>query len=82
MTEAVRIQMPQEDGDDSTGNDDLLTEDFTPEEGKRLFDEAARRYMDLSGEEFLRRWDAGEWKDDPDHYPVMRLVMLLPFAGR
>ena len=33
---------------------------LTREEGIAFFDEMARRYTGMSGEEFLRRWDAGE----------------------
>ncbi len=58
--------------------------DLTPEEGRELFDRAARHYLDMSGEEFVRRWDAGEF-DDPDDRTknppgVMSVAMLLPFA--
>ena len=49
-------------------------------EGARLLDEQARRYLEMSGEEFARRWAAGEL--DPDSDPdVMRVAMLLPLAG-
>lgn len=58
--------------------------DLTPEEGRELFDRAARYYLDMSGEEFIRKWDAGEF-DDPDDRSknppeVMDVAMLLPFA--
>lgn len=58
--------------------------DLTPEEGRELFGRAARYYLDMSGEEFVRKWDAGEF-DDPDDRTknspeVMNVVMLLPFA--
>ena len=33
---------------------------LSPEEGRKLFDEAAFHWMGITGEEFLRRWDAGE----------------------
>lgn len=55
----------------------------TPEEGRRLFDYQARKLMNMSGEEFLRRWDAGEFRniaDAPGHRHIMRLAMLIPFA--
>lgn len=44
-----------------------------------LFDNAARHYLDISGEEFLERWDSGYYKD-PDQPEVMSVIMLLPFA--
>lgn len=52
-------------------------------EARALFEEAAQRTMGMSGEEFLRRWDAGEFDgvaDDPDHWAALHLVMLRPFA--
>lgn len=55
----------------------------TPEEGRELFDYQARELLGLSGDEFLRRWDAGEYQDiadAPGHRHIMRLVMLIPFA--
>ncbi len=58
--------------------------EITKEEGRELFDRNARHYLGISGEEFLRRWDAGEY-DDPDDRSkngpeVMRVASLLPFA--
>lgn len=58
--------------------------DLTPEEGRELFDRAARYYLNMSGEEFISKWDAGEF-DDPDDRTknppeVMEVAMLLPFA--
>lgn len=56
---------------------------LTDEEGRQLFDTSARRTMGMSGEEFIRRWDAGEFAeiaDDADHPEIMRLAMLIPFG--
>jgi hypothetical protein len=55
----------------------------TPEEGRRLFDEWVRERMDISGEEFIRRWEAGEYDevwDTPDHLYIGDLAALIPFA--
>jgi hypothetical protein len=52
---------------------------LTSEEGRELFDAAARRELGISGDEFLRRYDAGEYEDE-DASPVTNVVMLLPFA--
>ena len=60
--------------------DDAHIRYVTDEEAWGIFDETARREMGISGEEFLRRWDAGEWQDDPDHYPVMNVISMLAFA--
>lgn len=53
---------------------------LTHEEGCALFDRAARRYMNMSGEEFIRKYEAGEF-GDPDKDPnVIRVAMLIPFT--
>ena len=51
----------------------------TPEEGRELFERAAREVLNISGEDFLAKWDAGEYKgsDDP---AITRVAMLIPFA--
>ena len=51
----------------------------TPEQGRAVLDRAARE-LNMSGEEFLRRWDARDFEDSDD--PVItRVAMLIPFAG-
>ncbi len=57
----------------------------TQEEGKAIFDRQARHLLGISGEEFLRRWDAGEFRDATDMdeiHKINRLVMAMPFARR
>jgi hypothetical protein len=57
----------------------------TAEEGRALFDREARALLGISGEEFLRRWDRGEYgpvPDTKDGRKLGRLVMLIPFARR
>lgn len=56
--------------------------EISEQEARELFDRNARHYLGISGEEFLRRWDAGFY-DDPDdrskHGPeVMEVAMLIP----
>jgi hypothetical protein len=48
-------------------------------EGLRLLDEASRQYLHMSADEFLRRWDAGEFadKDTPE---ITRVSMLISAA--
>ncbi|WAL66631.1 hypothetical protein ORV05_02095 [Amycolatopsis cynarae] len=51
-------------------------------QGARLFDKIARDEMGISGDEFLRRWDAGEW-DDVDYDTIPGLIEVrdsLPFV--
>lgn len=55
----------------------------SPEEGRRMFDEAAREWVGMSGEEFLRRYDAGEFATIPDdeaHRRYVDLVILRHFG--
>lgn len=50
-----------------------------------LFDRQAQRLLGISGEEFLRRWDAGEFRDEedsPQGRAAMFLAVLLPFGRR
>jgi hypothetical protein len=56
---------------------------LSPEKRRAFFDQQARALMGLSGAEFLRRWDAGEFEavaDDPDHPEIMHLALLIPFG--
>ena len=58
---------------------DQPVQELTDEEWDDLIDGAARCHLGISGEEFKRRWAAGEYPD-PDHTPgVMAVAMLLPF---
>ena len=57
----------------------------TREEARAIFDAAARRELGISGEEFLRRWDNGEYQpvpDDTEGRKVARLSMMTSFARR
>jgi hypothetical protein len=50
-----------------------------PAEERALFEERTHALLGISGEEFLRRLDAGEYDpvfDDPDHRDITYLVML------
>lgn len=49
-------------------------------EGIEILDQQARKYLGMSGEEFLRRYEAGELDDDDYDFNVMRVSMLIPFA--
>ena len=53
---------------------------LSKEEGEKLLDRQARRYLRMSGKEFVRRWKAKKIKD-PDRPEVMRVAFLLPFGG-
>lgn len=54
-----------------------------PAEGRALFDRQARRLLNMSGADFLRRWEAGEYRtlpDTPEARKVMRVAYLIPFG--
>ena len=53
----------------------LLNDD----EACKLFDTQARRYLRMSGTEFIRRWKTGEFRD-VDTPDVIRIAMLMPLA--
>ncbi len=55
--------------------------ELTGEELWAVFDAHALHYLGMSGEEFLRRWDAGEF-DNSESTAVLRLEMLEPFVRK
>ena len=50
---------------------------LTPEEAWDIFDQAARRLLHMRGEDFIRKWDAGEFPGDPEQPGVEEVGMLL-----
>ena len=57
--------------------------EVTDEEGRRMFDEAAQEWLGITGEEFLRRYDAGEYADLVESEDIRRIVdlyLMIPFA--
>ncbi len=53
--------------------------ELSPEESRAFFDDKARTLLGISGEEFLKRWNAGDYDeiaDDPDHSDIMYLAIL------
>ncbi len=50
------------------------------EQGTALLDAEARRRLGMSGDEFLRRWDAGEFTDLDSRPGLVAVWLLLPFA--
>ncbi len=52
-------------------------------EARAEFDAEARHWLGVSGDEFLRRWDAGEYHDtfdDEDHPGVLMVATLIPWV--
>ena len=58
--------------------------DLSPEESRAWFDKQARELLGISGEEFVRRLDAGEYADIPDDAGDADIIKLatLAFLGR
>lgn len=66
-----------------TDDDRLLPDPVPEEEARASFDRAAQRILGISGDEFLRRWDAGEFdglSEDDFGRKVIALWMLLPLV--
>ncbi len=55
---------------------------ITRAEGRRIFDRQARKYFNMSGKEFIRRWEAGEFGDPENPYrsELVALTMQVPFV--
>jgi hypothetical protein len=51
----------------------------TCEEGRAMLDRAAREVLNITGEDFLARWDAGDYENSDDP-ALTRVAMLIPFA--
>lgn len=63
----------------------LMSTVLPPQEARDLFDRKAQDLLSMSGEEFLSRWDAGEFRnlpESPDTRKIMRVVSLIPFGRR
>jgi hypothetical protein len=60
---------------------DVDVHELSAEEAWEIIDGLAQHYLGMSGDEFQRAWEAGEFDDDPDRPEVMRVAMLLP-SGR
>ena len=56
-------------------------EDLSDDEACTLFDRQARKFLGISGEEFLRRYDAGEFRECGS-LNVSRLLILMPLVRR
>lgn len=53
----------------------------TRREGIEILDRQARKYLGMSGEEFVRKYRAGEI-EDADRSDVLLVSMLIPLAER
>ncbi len=51
--------------------------EMTREEARAFFDGQARAWLGMSGEEFMRAWDAGEISNEPERIEVTNVALLL-----
>lgn len=51
----------------------------TTAEGRAMLDKSARKWLNMPGDTFLARWDAGEFADD-DRFAVQQVAGFIPFA--
>ena len=51
------------------------------EEGAKILDRQARKYLGMSGHEFVRKYRMGQI-EDPDRNDVIRVAMLIPLAEK
>jgi hypothetical protein len=54
-------------------------EEISLEDGRRMLDEAARQYLNMSGDEFIAAWDEERFTE-PDSLRVQQVAALLPFG--
>jgi hypothetical protein len=54
--------------------------ELSAEQGRALFDKTARKLLSISGDEFLARWDRGDYEDEQENMAVTKVAMLIPFA--
>jgi len=54
--------------------------ELTDEESWTLLDEAARRHLNMSADEFIRTWTAKGFEPNTDGPEVMRVAMFLPLV--
>lgn len=50
------------------------------EEGRALIDRLVRQHLGMSGEEFMRAWEAGELDAQAERPEIAHVVMLIPLA--
>jgi hypothetical protein len=58
----------------------IVGHEMTREEARAFFDEQARAWLGMSGDEFIRAWDAGVFDSEPERPEVMNVASLLPFG--
>jgi hypothetical protein len=66
----------------ATDTVDIDIHELTDDEARAMLDGMARYYLDMSGDEFVRAWEAGEFDGDLDRPGLSRVAMLLPHGRK
>lgn len=53
--------------------------EVSPEEGMEMLDRQARKRLGMSGEEFIRKWEANEF-EEPDQSDIIFLSFMIPLT--
>ncbi len=58
--------------------------EISKEEGREMLDAQTRKYLGISADEFIKRWDSGHYGDPDDRTKngpeIMYIASLLPIA--
>lgn len=54
--------------------------ELSKDQARRMFDRQAKRYLNMTGPQFIEKWDAGKFNGKTDTPAVIRVAMLLPFG--
>lgn len=54
--------------------------ELTKVEARRMFDRQAKRSLNMTGSQFIEKWDAGKFNGKADTPAIIRIAMLLPFG--
>jgi hypothetical protein len=57
-----------------------IAEDTRTSEGMAAFDYTCRYYLNMSGADFLARYDRGEFRQQANNTGLMRVLAMLPFV--
>jgi hypothetical protein len=61
---------------ETSDSDGVEIVEVTPEEGMRLLDRQTRARLNMSAEEFIQRWEAGNI-EDPDRTDVLMCAFMI-----
>ena len=81
--EASMSATPQNDEQITDEDDVPAVIHMTREEAREIFEENARYWLNMSGDEFVRKWrnrEFGDVDNHPDHVRIMQVAFLLPFV--